>query len=600
MSCAGIPGVHMKGIWMATAAAVAALAQASSASAADLAGRPVLKSAPPVFVSAWTFETGLRYWYSVGRFRFNLGDPFVPGQLNSRLDYTSQRAHAAESFFRLDHASGVFIKGLAGGGSIVAGRMNDEDFPPAAVPYSNTLQSSRDGSLRYGGVDVGYVFWKQPMWQVEGLVGYHYWREKYNTYGCAQIAGNAGICGVVPPLFGPIPTSFNSLDQDIRVHSLRIGGAVKVNVTPQLSVRMEGAYLRSWFAGNDFHNFRPNIRGVNQSGKGDGFQLEGLVSYEVTPAFTIGAGARWWRAETANGRFHWENTIMGATFGVPSAPLPMALNRYGVFVQAAYTFGKTAGEAPGPVPFLPFLGAGAPRDWSGLHVGFNLGRGFGDGGGAVDAASPTAATFQALGRLPIQQKYGTYGFLAGGQIGYDWQFGRFVAGAEVDLSYAHIAGGDGLSDINTGLFFTTRRQNISWLGTARARLGFTPFGSTLIYATGGLAFGGVQTHSAFSSLVGGSCVAFFCSYGETSRTATGWTIGAGMERSLTQNLSLKTEYLYVDLGRQTTPVFSFGGANLAGVPVDYATRSNLRNHVFRSGLNYKFGWGGPAPVVAKY
>lgn len=592
----------MKGPFLATSALVAALAQVSFASAADL-GQPVLKGAPPpVFVSPWTFETGLRYWYSVGRFRFNLGDPFVPGQLNSRLDYTSQRAHSAESFFRLDHDIGAFVKGYLGGGTIIAGKMNDEDFPPAAIPYSNTVQSSRDGSLRYGSVDVGYVFWRQPMWQVEGFVGYHYWREKYNTYGCAQIAGNAGICGVAPP-FGPIPTSFNALDQDIRVNSLRIGGAVKVNVTPRLAVRLEGAYLRSWFSGNDYHNFRPDIRGMNQSGSGDGFQLEGLVSYEVTPAFKIGAGARWWRTETTNGKLHWENTIMGATFGVPSAPLPMALNRYGVFLQASYTFGKTAGEAPGPIPFLPFIGAGAPRNWTGLHAGFNMGTGFGDGGGAIDALSPQAALLQANAILPSFQKYGTYGFLTGGQIGYDWQFGRFVAGAEVDLSYAHIAGGDGLSNLFFAGAVTSRRQNLSWLGTARARLGFTPFGSTLLYATGGFAFGGVQTQSAFSGIVGFSCgvpVGTFCSYGEQSRTATGWTVGAGAEVGLTENLSLKSEYLYVDLGRQTTPVYSFGIANLAGVPVDYRTQSEVRSHIFRTGLNYKFGWGAPAPVIAKY
>ena len=57
----------------------------------------------------------------------------------------------------------------------------------------------------------------------------------------------------------------------------------------------------------------------------------------------------------------------------------------------------------------------------------------------------------------------------------------------------------------------------------------------------------------------------------------GWTIGAGLEAQATSNLSIKAEYLYVDLGTQTY-------AGLPGGSVDATQRFS----VIRAGLNYKF------------
>jgi opacity protein-like surface antigen len=77
----------------------------------------------------------------------------------------------------------------------------------------------------------------------------------------------------------------------------------------------------------------------------------------------------------------------------------------------------------------------------------------------------------------------------------------------------------------------------------------------LVYATGGFAYGRVDENVALNSVAGTNlnnpfaytCVAGpNCFLGNSSRTGTGWTAGGG--DVLWNNLSVKAEYLYVNLG----------------------------------------------------
>jgi opacity protein-like surface antigen len=79
--------------------------------------------------------------------------------------------------------------------------------------------------------------------------------------------------------------------------------------------------------------------------------------------------------------------------------------------------------------------------------------------------------------------------------------------------------------------------------------------------------------------------------GSSSRTATGWTAGAGFEYApWNNNISIKGEYLYVSLGggdavnvvAQNSPTTP----NASSFTVAYG-RTNF--NVVRLGLNYKFG-----------
>lgn len=277
----------------ASAAATLALGL-TSAYAADMPVKAV--KAPPPPVSMWEVEVGVRYFYSSGRTRYTLGDPFVPGQTNSQLTYKNMDSNAGEGFARIDHSSGFFAKGFVGAGNIFKGVLNDEDFPPAIAPYSNTVSSINNGKLWYGTIDAGYAFYKTPTVKIGAFVGYNHFYETANAYGCQQVAGNAAICGV------PIAGSVLVLSKTENWDSLRIGLNGVFNIAPQWKVTLDGAYLPYVSLGGfDNHWLRPDINPLPQAGHGWGYQLEGILAYDVTRNLSVGVGGRYWYAKTDSG-----------------------------------------------------------------------------------------------------------------------------------------------------------------------------------------------------------------------------------------------------------------------------------------------------------
>jgi hypothetical protein len=78
----------------------------------------------------------------------------------------------------------------------------------------------------------------------------------------------------------------------------------------------------------------------------------------------------------------------------------------------------------------------------------------------------------------------------------------------------------------------------------------------------------------------------------------GYAVGGGVEWAFFNNLSIKAEYLYTDI-RRTDNNNNFSNNN------NNNALFRERNHIIRAGLNYRFNWGfggygGPAPVVARY
>ncbi len=150
---------------------------------------PVL-NAPSINLSNWELEAGSRTWFSSGR----IGAPqplggvlTAPQVLLSRLTFDGLDGITGETFARLDHSSGLFVKGFLGAGAINRGSLNDEDFPAFAV-YSNTL-SSASGHVAYGTGDLGYSFLRTAGAKVGAFVGYNYYEEDINAYSCRQLAG---------------------------------------------------------------------------------------------------------------------------------------------------------------------------------------------------------------------------------------------------------------------------------------------------------------------------------------------------------------------------------------------------------------------------
>jgi outer membrane immunogenic protein len=191
--------------------------------------------------------------------------------------------------------------------------------------------------------------------------------------------------------------------------------------------------------------------------------------------------------------------------------------------------------------------------------------------------------------LGTQSISGTNGIF-GGRLGYNTQFGGWVAGLEGDFSSFNFnktiaPSGNPFSfgGFTAGSMVLSESISTNWLSTIRGRLGYA-FNSVLVYGTGGVAFGKVgftQTDREFSF----NGLGFGNEASTASVTKTGWAAGAGIEYALTPNWILSAEYLHVDLGT----VNSAGvvtSLNATTATLNFAT--SLTSDIGRAGLAYKF------------
>jgi hypothetical protein len=181
------------------------------------------------------FEFGARYSQSAGKSKKTLYDQSGT-LLISRLTWTGATGHSGEGYFNIT-STGVFLKGYFGVGMFSGGNLQDEDFPPVIAPYSSTNSQAKDGHLSYASADLGYYLLDTTHAKLGPFVGYHFYGEKLNAFGCTQTASNPGIC--VP-----------SIDNSIRVitekdnwYSLRVGVAGEVMIAPGLKLSGDAAYL---------------------------------------------------------------------------------------------------------------------------------------------------------------------------------------------------------------------------------------------------------------------------------------------------------------------------------------------------------------------
>ena len=215
-----------------------------------------------------------------------------------------------------------------------------------------------------------------------------------------------------------------------------------------------------------------------------------------------------------------------------------------------------AADAPVKAPVVK--AASPTHDWTGWYGGYNVGVGVSRATGSIDV---DPGFFDRSGA----------GFAGGVQGGLNWQANRhWLGGIEADLGFLNAD--RSFRQFANSLTFGVKSN---WYGTIRGRLGFTS-GPSLFYATGGVAFVNVKNNQDFSDVPA-----------STTETAGGWTLGGGIETVLGGNWSAKAEYLYIDAGTQDV------------VNPDLPVTASFENrfHVFRYGLNFKFG-GPNAPADA--
>ena len=285
-------------------------------------------------LSTLKYVAGVRYWYGDGTMRYSLRRD-GPG-LNSRLSYTGLESHSGELFARIDHPAGFFGKMTIAAAAVADGRLTDEDFPPVTTPASRTQSSQHDGALSYVTADAGYTLFDRAGIQIAPFVGFAYYHDQLNAYGCTQRAANPNICAITSP-------SALTISEDADWDAIRIGLSGSW-ITPWDGLRLglDAAWLPyGQIDGNDDHWLRlgtPGIRNslagpIGQTGIARGLQLEATASMPLTDQIDAGLGGRYWYLYSRGA------SLFDGTFSSFARPeTDFSTRRAGVFAQMSVHF----------------------------------------------------------------------------------------------------------------------------------------------------------------------------------------------------------------------------------------------------------------------
>lgn len=235
------------------------------------------------------------------------------------------------------------------------------------------------------------------------------------------------------------------------------------------------------------------------------------------------------------------NKILFSTAILASFSAPAMAADFGVINQPA----PSAYEAPA-------------QDWTGFYAGVF---------GAASTGPFEYSAIPAGGPSLLDLDVNGGGGLAGVQIGYDYQFDQFVIGAVADIAISNHRADIGIN-AGGGAIDADISSTLNYLGTVRARAGFAT-DSLLAYAHGGVAFGNTEQEIN----VGGVAVP-----GTGDQDRVGFTVGAGVEYAVTDNISLQTEYAFTSFGDED--IYSDGFGN--------SITENLSFHTVKAGVNFRF------------
>ncbi len=189
-------------------------------------------------------------------------------------------------------------------------------------------------------------------------------------------------------------------------------------------------------------------------------------------------------------------------------------------------------------------------DWSGFYAGVF-------GGYAAGTA---------LSESSVSDEFDASGYLLGVTLGANTQIESYVLGLEGDLGLTNIEGG-GVCLLNPAFDCA---GTVGWLGTLRGRAGFAA-GDLLVYATAGLAAAGMEVTVTPAPAL---------ATGEFSDTFVGWTAGIGAEWAVSETMSIKAEYAYVDLGSRIAPEGTLTTTGESEISANF--------HTAKLGLNFRF------------
>ena len=216
--------------------------------------------------------------------------------------------------------------------------------------------------------------------------------------------------------------------------------------------------------------------------------------------------------------------------------------------------------------YVPAVTPVTVDEWSGPYIGLQAGYTWGD----ADVAYVTGYNGPPTAWFPPA----TYtsdpdpdGFLGGIYAGYNRLLqDNWLIGIEGDWSISSADDTAAVKDANGNtLSNVTTKVEQNWDASLRLRAGKV-IGDYLPYVTAGIAWTDLDV-----TLDNGTNT-----YTD-SMTFTGWTIGAGLEMKISENLHGRIQYRYTDYGDETGTI-----NNNIPVKVDY------NSHMVTVGLSYRF------------
>ena len=206
--------------------------------------------------------------------------------------------------------------------------------------------------------------------------------------------------------------------------------------------------------------------------------------------------------------------------------------------------------------------AAGAYDWTGFYIGAHA--------GAAMARYRASGAGLFDGDAMVKDLKDT-AFIGGLTLGYNRQLmNNMVVGLETDIGFMGISKRvEGLPTFDDTDNFARLKQGFYMDLTGR--LGFS-YASFLFYGKAGLVLSRIKLEAA--DLAAGSIDT--SDYTSVNKTRAGYTVGGGVEYAVTDAMSIKTEYRYMDFGR-------ISSTNGDGESI----RHRVKDHAITVGVNYK-------------
>jgi outer membrane immunogenic protein len=249
----------------------------------------------------------------------------------------------------------------------------------------------------------------------------------------------------------------------------------------------------------------------------------------------------------------------------------------------------------------------ANNPWAGFYVGANIGGAWNttcntwslDGAAAVDPALNNAFNNRTCPNNGV--------FVGGVQIGYNFQYNQIVWGFGLDYdawssknhnrSLLYTPGED--SPIPAGTVAFSGKVSPNGFGILGPKIGYA-FDNVLPYIRVGSVFtGGSRTTTATYTATGDTTPDAYFS-GSKNFKSNGFGAGAGVDYMVVDQIFIRAEYTYVNLGKGSSNATQCNaaagseiGSNVcANFTEDELQLNNIHNSftasIFRVGINYKF------------